>query len=174
MFPRPPLAIRADMAQTSTMQHEDDIHPKAAVAPGYLANHVARVFNRGVDAALRPHGLSLALISPLLLLSWKGPMLQRDLVRSSAVKQPAMVALLDKLEAMALIARTPASTDRRAAMVQLTGQGHEAARIGGQTLIDANERGLQGFSAGEIASLVSLLQRFIANSEQPQETIHHE
>ncbi len=157
------------------MEHQDDdTHPEAAVAPGYLANHAARMFNRGVDRTLRPHGLSLALIGPLLLLSWKGPMLQRDLVRSSAVKQPAMVALLDKLEAMALIARAPAPADRRAAMVRLTDRGHEAARIGGQALIDANGRGLDGFSADEVSALVSLLQRFIANSEERQETIHHE
>lgn len=68
------------------------IHPQAAVAPGYLANHAARVFNRLVDAQLRPHGVSLALIGPIMLLSWKGPMLQRDLVIASAVKQPAMDA----------------------------------------------------------------------------------
>jgi MarR family transcriptional regulator, transcriptional regulator for hemolysin len=155
------------------MQHQDnDTHPEAAVAPGYLANHAARVFNRGVDADLRPHGLSLALIGPLLLLSWKGPMLQRDLVRSSAVKQPAMVALLDKLEGMALIARTPAPADRRAAMVRLTNQGQAAARLGGQALIDGNDRGLAGFSPEEGARLVVLLQRFIANLQRGQETIH--
>ncbi len=32
----------------------------------------------------------LALIGPIMLLSWKGPMLQRDLVIAWAVKQPAM------------------------------------------------------------------------------------
>lgn len=56
-------------------------------------------------------------------------MLQRDLVRASAVKQPAMIALLDKLEAMALIARAPAAGDRRAAMVRLTERGQEAAHL---------------------------------------------
>lgn len=153
---------------------DDDIHPEAAVAPGYLANHAARVFNRGVDAALRPHSLSLALLGPLLLLSWKGPMLQRDLVRSSAVKQPAMVALLDKLEAMALIARAPASADRRAAMVRLTEQGQEAARLGGEALVEANARGLDGFSTEEVSVLVLLLQRLIANLERGEETTYHE
>ena len=151
----------------------DDIHPQAAIAPGYLANHAARVFNRRVDAALRPSGLTLALIGPVLLLSWKGPMLQRDLVRASAVKQPAMVALLDKLEAMALITRTPSATDRRAALVRLTEQGQDAARIGGQALIAANEHGLRGFSAEDAARLVALLQRLIDNFEQDDETLHH-
>ena len=155
------------MAQLRFMKRQEDTtHPEAAVAPGYLANHAARLFNRKVDAALRPHGLTLALIGPILLLSWKGAMLQRDIVRSSAVKQPAMVALLDKLEAMALIERTPSITDRRAAMVHLTAEGREAARIGGKALTDANADGLDGFSSEQAATLVGLLQRLIANFER--------
>jgi DNA-binding MarR family transcriptional regulator len=146
-------------------EHDDHIHPEAAVAPGYLANHAARVFNRVVDASLRPHGLSLSLIGPIMLLSWKGPMLQRDLVRSSAVKQPAMVALLDKLEAMKLIDRIPSSTDRRAATVALTEDGLDAAAIGRIALLSANERGLRGFSQEEASTVVHLFQRLIDNLE---------
>lgn len=145
---------------------DDHIHPEAAVAPGYLANHAARVFNRLVDADLRPHGLSLSLIGPIMLLSWKGPMLQRDLVRSSAVKQPAMVALLDKLEAADLIRRSPFKTDRRAALVELTEKGHNAAARGRDALLAANAKGLEGLSAEEASSLVHLFQRLIANFER--------
>ncbi|GLK80084.1 MarR family winged helix-turn-helix transcriptional regulator [Methylopila turkensis] len=148
------------------MQDEDDIHPEAAIAPGYLANHAARAFNRGVDAALKPHGLTMALIGPLLLLSWKGPLLQRDIVRSSAVRQPAMVAMLDKLETMGLIARAPSLDDRRAALVQLTDAGRDAARIGGEALINGNARGLQGFEPEEVGQLVALLQRLIGNLDR--------
>ncbi len=155
------------------MQEDRLIHPEAAVAPGYLANHAARVFNRLVDTALRPHGLSLALIGPVMLLSWKGPMLQRDLVRASAVKQPAMVALLDKLEAMMLIERTPAPNDRRAALVQLTDRGQEAAALGGSTLVGANAQGLHGFSPAEAELLVGLLHRVIGNLEREGGTEHH-
>lgn len=147
-------------------EHDDHIHPDAAVAPGYLANHAARVFNRLVDAALRPYGLSLSLIGPIMLLSWKGPMLQRDLVRSSAVKQPAMVALLDKLEAMTLIHRSPSSTDRRAAMVELTSEGQEAALRGRDALLAANAKGLEGFSSEDAARLIRLFQRLIDNFER--------
>lgn len=143
-----------------------DTHPEAAIAPGYLVNHAARLFNRGMDVALRPHGLTLALLGPLLLLSWKGAMLQRDLVRSSAVKQPAMAALLDKLDAMGLIKRTASMADRRAALVDLTDRGREVARIGGEALVEANQRGLDGFSAEDAAHLVLLLQRLVANFER--------
>ncbi|EGH99048.1 MULTISPECIES: hypothetical protein [Pseudomonas syringae group] len=84
------------------MKNEKDVHPEAAVAPGYPANHAERVFNRATEAALRAQGTSLTLLGPLLWLSWRGPMLQRDLVKASAVKQSAMVATLDKLEAAGL------------------------------------------------------------------------
>ena len=148
------------------MQDKDDIHPEAAIAPGYLANHAARAFNRGVDAALKPHGLTMALIGPLLLLSWKGPLLQRDIVRSSAVRQPAMVAMLDKLETMGLINRAPSLNDRRASLVELTEAGWDAARIGREALVDGNIHGLKGFSPEELGQLVALLQRMIGNLDQ--------
>ena len=148
------------------MQDQDDIHPEAAIAPGYLANHAARAFNRGVDAVLKPHGLTMALIAPLMLLSWKGPLLQRDIVRWSAVRQPAMAALLDKLEAMGLIARAPSSNDRRASLVDLTQKGRDAARVGGKALIDGNNRGLDGFSPEEASQLVALLQKLIGNLDR--------
>ena len=153
------------------MAHDDEqVHPQAAVAPGYLANHAARLFNRLVDARLRPHGLSLALIGPILLLSWKGAMLQRDLVRHSAVKQPAMVALLDKLERLELITRAPSPNDRRAALVALTPRGHDAAALGSRALLGANDQGLAGLSDTEASTLIRLLQRLIDNLDDDQGT----
>ena len=144
-----------------------EIHPEAAVAPGYLANHAARVFNRTVDARLREHGLTLALIGPLLLLNWKGSMLQRDLVQASAIKQPAMVALLDKLEAMAMITRAVLPSDKRAATVHLTEAGVEAARTGGRILHEVNDLGVAGFTAEEAATFIGFLGRLIGNLENP-------
>jgi MarR family transcriptional regulator, transcriptional regulator for hemolysin len=144
---------------------DPDIHPGAAVAPGYLANHAARVFNRLVDAELRPHGLTLALIGPVLLLSWKGPMRQRDLVRHSAVRQPAMVALLSKLERMGLIERSPTPDDRRGAIVALTAGGRAAAATGGAVLEAANARASEGFAPTEDDQLVRHLRRMIDNLE---------
>lgn len=146
------------------------VHPEAAVAPGYLANHAARVFNRLVDGRLREHGLTLSLIGPLLLLSWKGPMLQRDLVRHSAVKQPAMVALLDKLEGAGMITRLASAADKRAATVDLTDRGRDAAAIGRAALLEMNAKAVSGFASQETALVVDLLARVIANLESPTGT----
>jgi MarR family transcriptional regulator for hemolysin len=141
------------------------IHPEAAVAPGYLANHAARVFNRLVDGRLREHELTLSLTGPLLLLSWKGPMLQRDLVRHSAVKQPAMVALLDKLEAAGMITRSASAADKRAATVDLTDRGRDAAAIGRSALLEMNAKAVSGFAPQDAAMVVELLARMITNLE---------
>jgi MarR family transcriptional regulator for hemolysin len=93
-------------------------------------------------------------------------MLQRDLVAASAVKQPAMVALLGKLEAMGLIARSPSPEDGRAAIVSLTETGVRMAQTGGDALRAENERALAPLSMKEGKMLISLLQRLITGLEQ--------
>lgn len=159
------LTKRFRFPKSTPMRNDENIHPEAAVAPGYLANHAERVFNRAVEAALRPHGISLALLGPLLWLSWRGPMLQRDLVHASAIKQPAMVAILDKLEAAGFVEREPLPEDRRASTVSITEQGKQIAAVGKQVLLDTNARGVDGFTPEEATALVTLLHRFIGNLE---------
>lgn len=159
------LVEAVKLRQNPVMKNEEDIHPEAAVAPGYLASHAERVFNRATETALRSQGTSLTLLGPLLWLSWRGPMLQRDLVKASAVKQPAMVATLDKLEAAGLIERTVVLTNKRAAKVSITKPGLEVAAAGRQALLDTNARGMEGFSAEEASLFVALLKRFIVNLE---------
>ena len=142
---------------------DTDIHPDAAASPGYLANHVARSFNRLVDDALRPHGMSMALVGPLLWLSWRGPMLQRDLVKASAVKQPAMVALLDKLEASEFIERSPLPEHRRASVIRLTASGEAMAATGRQAFAEINARALQGLASADAQRLTTLLRNVLGN-----------
>ena len=157
------LSLTTGMSELTLDARDEEVHPEAAVAPGFLTTHAAQVFNRRADEALRTHGLSLALLAPLLLIHWKGPMLQRDLVRHSAVRQPAMVAVLGKLEHLQLVKRAAVATDRRAALIELTAAGRDAASLGGDILRRLNQAGLDGFSDGEIALLVGLVRRFSDN-----------
>ncbi len=149
---------------------DPNIHPDAAASPGYLANHVARCFNRLVDDALRPHGMSMALMGPLMWLSWRGPMLQRDLVRASAVKQPAMVALLDKLEAGGFIERSPLPEHRRASIIRLTSNGEAMAATGRQAFAETNARALQGLTSADAQRLTTLLWEVLGNLSSPDGT----
>ncbi|RYZ77887.1 MAG: MarR family transcriptional regulator [Proteobacteria bacterium] len=142
------------------------IAPEAWNAPGYLASHAARVFHRLVDAELKLHGVSLALISPLMLLTRRGALLQRDIVRESSVAQPAMVALLSKLEAEGFVKRTTDPKDKRAALVALTRKGEKIADLSKTVLLEMNAKGQQGFTSQESTLLTHLLQRLIENFER--------
>jgi DNA-binding MarR family transcriptional regulator len=75
----------------------------------------------------------------------------------------SMTRLLDRLEKKGFVVRTRSDADRRMVKLELTPQGHEAARqlpsLGAAVL---NEQ-LRGFSAEEHATLIGLLARFIAN-----------
>lgn len=73
--------------------------------------------------ALRPHGISLVHLLPLMLVVRNGPMLQVDLVKASSIGQPDMVAALRKLETSGLIERSANVLDRRSATINLTQAG---------------------------------------------------
>lgn len=134
-------------------------------APGFLANRVARLFIRAVDRDLVPLGLSVAQLAPLLLLAEQGPLLQRDLVRRSSNRQPAMVATLARLERSGLIARGRHDWDGRAVLIALTPAGHDAVRAAGSALAGGSERALAGFAPAERTLAVALLQRMASNRE---------
>ena len=102
-------------------------------------------------------------LSPLMLLSRGGPMLQRDLVRASGIAQPAMVHVLGKLEEAGFISRKPSEQDRRATIIKLTEKGTRAVRVASPILVQANERALVGFTPVESDILAVLLGRMIAN-----------
>ena len=149
------------------------IHPPALKAPGYLANHAAQVFNRIVDAALREHGLSMALLAPLLILEKQGALLQRDLVNALGVGQPALVATLVKLEVAGLIVRRTDEKDRRASRLTLTEAGRAAAATGEAILWNTNTMATSGMTESAKGKLVGLLEQVIATMKE-QETKHHE
>lgn len=146
---------------------DEDVHPDAAASPGYLTIHIARRYTRQVDDALRPHGMSMALVGPLLWLSWRGPMLQRDIVKLSAIRQPTLAVLLDKLEKGGLIRRHAVPGERRAVMIHITAEGEEKAEIGRVVFTRMTERTVKGFEARERRQLTSMLWRVVANLDEP-------
>ena len=134
-------------------------------APGLLTNHAARVFNRRMDSLLRPLGIALAHLTPLMLLQRDGPMLQRDLVRGSGIGQPGMVHAIARLEQGGFISRRAAERDRRATIIELTDKGRQTIALASPFLVQVNEHALSGFTPEESRTLTTLLGRLIANLE---------
>jgi DNA-binding MarR family transcriptional regulator len=115
------------------------------------------------DHAVKPLGLTAQQIGVILMLSSRRASTPFELSRAMSYDSGSMTRLLDRLEKKGFVMRTRSDADRRMVKLELTPQGHEAARqlpsLGAAVL---NEQ-LRGFSADEHATLIDLLARFIAN-----------
>ncbi|MBB4515748.1 MarR family winged helix-turn-helix transcriptional regulator [Paraburkholderia fungorum] len=130
---------------------------------GYYLTKARNVLVERTDRAVKPLGLTAQQIGVILMLSAQRANTPFELSRVMSYDSGSMTRLLDRLEKKGFIVRTRSDADRRMVKLQLTPQGHEAARqlpsLGAAVL---NEQ-LRGFSAAEHATLLDLLGRFIAN-----------
>ncbi|MFL9868036.1 MarR family transcriptional regulator [Paraburkholderia fungorum] len=139
----------------------DEIRLEASL--GYYLTKARNVLVERTDRAVKPLGLTAQQIGVILMLSSQRANTPFELSRVMSYDSGSMTRLLDRLEKKGFIVRTRSDADRRMVKLELTPQGHEAARqlpsLGAAVL---NEQ-LRGFSAAEHATLLSLLGRFIAN-----------
>jgi len=139
----------------------DEIHLESSL--GYYLTKARNVLVERMDRAVKPLGLTAQQIGVILVLSAQRASTPFELSRVMSYDSGSMTRLLDRLEKKGFIVRTRSDADRRMVKLELTPQGHEAARqlpsLGAAVL---NEQ-LRGFSAADHATLLDLLGRFIAN-----------
>ncbi|MCC8393332.1 MarR family transcriptional regulator [Paraburkholderia sp. MMS20-SJTR3] len=130
---------------------------------GYYLTKARNVLVERTDRAVKPLGLTAQQIGVILMLASKRASTPFELSRAMSYDSGSMTRLLDRLEKKGFVVRTRSSSDRRMVELELTPQGHEAARqlpnLGATVL---NEQ-LRGFSAEDHATLIRLLARFIDN-----------
>ena len=130
---------------------------------GYYLTKARNVLVERTDRAVKPLGLTAQQIGVILMLSSGRASTPFELSRTMSYDSGSMTRLLDRLEKKGFVVRSRSDADRRMVQLELTPQGHEAARqlpsLGAAVL---NEQ-LRGFSADEHATLIDLLGRFIAN-----------
>jgi DNA-binding MarR family transcriptional regulator len=130
---------------------------------GYYLTKARNVLVERTDRAVKPLGLTAQQIGVILMLSSRRASTPFELSRAMSYDSGSMTRLLDRLEKKGFIVRSRSSDDRRMVKLELTQQGHDAARelprLGAAVL---NEQ-LRGFTADDHATLVHLLSRFIAN-----------
>lgn len=139
----------------------DKIHLESNL--GYYLTKARNVLVERTDRAVKPLGLTTQQIGVILMLSSRRASTPFELSRAMSYDSGSMTRLLDRLEKKGFVVRSRSDADRRMVKLELTPQGHEAARqlpaLGATVL---NEQ-LRGFSAAELATLLDLLGRFIAN-----------
>jgi DNA-binding MarR family transcriptional regulator len=130
---------------------------------GYYLTKARNVLVERMDRAVKPLGLTAQQIGVILMLASRRANTPFEMSRAMSYDSGSMTRLLDRLEKKGFIVRTRSDADRRMVKLELTPQGHEAARqlpsLGAAVL---NEQ-LRGFSAADHAALLDLLGRFIAN-----------
>ena len=80
---------------------------------GFLANHIARIFARGLSARIRPLGLTTGTFPALLELWETDGLTQKQLVTRLDIEQATMANTLARMERDGLIARKKDATDGR-------------------------------------------------------------
>ena len=129
---------------------------------GYLANHMARLFARGLTTRIKPLGLATGTFPALLELWEKDGLTQKELVLRLDIEQATMANTLARMERDGLIVRKKDISDGRVQRVWLTdcardlrGPAIEAARA-------ENAAALSGLSEDEQRQLIALMQKVIA------------
>jgi MarR family transcriptional regulator for hemolysin len=135
---------------------------------GLFVTRTAKSLSRAFDAALSERGGSLP--TWLVLASLQGGLhgSQRSIAAAVGVEGPTLTHHLGRMEADGLVERRRDPDNRRTHQVELTPAGR--ARF--QTLLGAvrefDAQLTQGLSAGELATLRTLLRRLAANAGAPR------
>lgn len=129
---------------------------------GYLANHMARVFARGLTARIKPLGLTTGTFPALLELWEADGLTQKQLVERLDIEQATMANTLARMERDGLIVRKKDASDGRVQRVWLTGHGRDLRRPAIEAAIAENTEALAGLSAAEQRQLIKLMQKVIA------------
>ncbi len=130
----------------------------------YRLNIMTRRWRKVLDAAFREVGLTDAAWRPLLHLSLLGDgVRQKELAQSIGIENPSLVRILDDLESRGLVVRLEDKSDRRARLLKLTMEGHDAVIRIRQILVPLEKELLGGYTDSEMHMLTALLERLEAS-----------
>ncbi|MGB9415659.1 MAG: MarR family transcriptional regulator [Acidobacteriaceae bacterium] len=121
--------------------------------------HCYRAMSSLIERSFLNAGLSLTDFMFLEALLHKGPMTITDVQASALLATGSMTAVVDRLELKGLIVRTLSKSDRRARVLQLTGQGKAVITLAYQEHSRDLKRWMSVLSADERASTFTNLRR---------------
>ena len=133
---------------------------------GYLANHMARLFERGLAARIRPLGLTTGTFPALLELWDHDGLTQKELVERLDIEQATMANTLSRMERDGLIRRERDLEDGRVQRIRLTERARALRPPAVAAATAENEDALSGLSAEEGAQFVGLMRKVIETRRQ--------
>lgn len=149
-----------------TSPNLDDLPQALSGHVGYLlvrlGKHAQRVFSVEIGAfGLRPPHADI-----VLTLGERGALSQVEIASTLRIERAHLVALLDQLEALGLVRRSPDPADRRRHSVGLTEKGQETVGQLRAVAIQVEQTLLDGLSSDESSALRSVLRRLAVGADE--------
>ena len=138
---------------------------------GYWICTTSHLYQRRLDKALAPLGITFRQFQVLGWLVYAGPLSQGELAERMMIEPPTLVRILDRMEGQRWIVRTASETDRRRKQIEV---GLDAEPLWNQVVDCLNhvrDEATAGFSRQEIQTLQALLQR-VQNNLLPDSNSH--
>ena len=129
---------------------------------GYLVNHMARLFAKGLQVRIAPLGIVIGQFPILLELWQKDGVSQRELLAKLDIEQATLANTLNRMERDGLIKRTKHPADARAQQIWLTKQALQLRDDAYQSAQDQNRAALGALNDAEQAQLIDFMRRIIA------------
>ena len=134
---------------------------------GYLVNHVARLFAKGLQDRIAPLGIVVGQF-PVLLELWQGDgVSQKDLLKNIDVEQATLANTLSRMERDGLIRRTRHPADARTQQIWLTPKARALRDEAYQCANDVNGAALKVLSEAERAQFNDIMRKVIAGFKSP-------
>ena len=148
---------------TPAFYRPGDYKPQESI--GFLMRRIVHEVSGEIERQFDSCGLTNAQWLPLYKLHLGSASTVAELARECQLDTGGMTRLLDRLEAKGLVRRVRSSEDRRVVNLELTDEGHEAARNVPAVLCRVQNAALRGFSTDEWQQLRDLLARMLRNSQ---------
>lgn len=134
-------------------------------SPGYLINHLARLFAGALQDGIRPLGLSTG-VFPIMVHLWdQDGLTQKELVARVEIEQATMANTLARMDRDGLIERRHDPQDGRVRRTWLTKHGQSLQEPALALAMTRNRSVLAGLNDHEQQHLVALISKAIQSFE---------
>jgi Transcriptional regulators len=127
----------------------------------YLMNRIMARYNKGVEAALKEVGVSVAQMRALAVLTEGGPCTINELSVMTVIKQSTLSRTLDAMETAGLIRREAGENDSRIRKIHLTQTGKAAYQAAWPAMEHMRDTMLAALSEEERETLKHMLSRVL-------------
>ena len=135
---------------------------EAGTSIGYLVKRCGGLMTQVAERHFESSSLSFTQWIALMRLSWREePISATQLSKELCHDMGALTRVVDELERRGLVRRERSRRDRRAVELDITPAGRREAESGKRVIVDLMNELAEHFSATELDTLVSLLQRML-------------